>query len=102
MLTIKDLQANKELDSKEMAGVTGGYGIPASFNVGSPLNAPKLAELLAIASSSTGPQVNTNAQSDNDYNVVIGSGQVVNIGGNTNSTYQDAFSNANNDVFSAQ
>ena len=102
MLTIKDLRASKQLDSKEMAGVTGGYGIPASFNVDSPVNAPKLAELLGIASSSTGPQVNTNAQSDNDYNVVIGSGQVINVGGNRNSTYQDAFSNANNDVFSAQ
>ncbi len=102
MLTIKDLQASKQLDSKEMAGVTGGTGIPASWNIGSPMNAPKLAELMSIASSSTGPQLNTNAQSDNDYNVVIGSGQVVNIGGNTNSTYQDAFSNANSDVFSAQ
>ena len=102
MLTIKDLQASKQLDSKEMAGVTGGNGIPASWNIGSPVNAPKLAELMGIASSSTGPQLNTSAQSDNDYNVVIGSGQVVNTGGNFNSTYQDAFSTANNDVFSVQ
>ncbi len=102
MLNIKDLTASKELDSKEMAGVTGGTGMPASFNVGSPVNAPKLAELLGLASSYTGPQTNTNMQSDNDYNVVIGSGQVVNTGGNVNSTYQDAFSNANNDIFSVQ
>ena len=102
MLSIKDLQASKQLDSKEMAGVTGGYGSPASFNFGSPVNAPKLADLIGLASSSTGPQLNTNAQSDNDYNVVIGSGQVVNTGGNVNSTYQDAYSNANNDLFSIQ
>ncbi len=51
MLTIKDLTASKELDSKEMAGVTGGHGIPASFlaNIGSPVNAPKFAELLGMA-----------------------------------------------------
>ncbi len=104
MLTIKDLKASKELDSKEMAGVTGGYGIPASFlaNIESPLNTPKFAELLGTATSSTGKQFNTNLQSDNDYNAVIGSGQVVNTGGNVNSTYQDAFSNANNDIFSVQ
>jgi len=103
MLTIKDLTASKELDSKEMAGVTGGNGIPAFLlNIGSPVNAPKFAELVGIASSSTGPQMNTNLQSDNDYNVVIGSGQVVNTGGNTNWTTQDAFSNANNTIASAQ
>ncbi|MGI9286753.1 MAG: hypothetical protein ACR2P1_15305, partial [Pseudomonadales bacterium] len=91
------------LDSKEMAGVTGGTGIPAFLlNIGSPVNAPKLADLMAIASSSTGPQTNTNMQSDNDYNVVIGDGQVINTGGNTNWTTQNAFSNANNTVASAQ
>ena len=103
MLTIKDLTASKELDSKEMASVAGGNGIPSFLlNVGSPTNAPKLAELMGIATSSTGPQTNTTVQNDNDYNVVIGSGQVVNTGGNFNSTYQDAFSTANNDLFSSQ
>ena len=29
MLTIKDLTASKELDSKEMAGVSGGTGLPS-------------------------------------------------------------------------
>ncbi len=102
MLTIKDLKASKQLDSKEMAGVTGGYGIPASINIDSAINAPKFATLMGMASSYTGPQSNTNLQSDNDYNAVIGSGQVVNTGGNFNSTYQDAFSSSNNDLFSAQ
>ncbi len=102
MLTIKDLTASKELDSKEMAGVTGGYGMPASFNIGSPINSPKLAELLGAATSYTGEQVNTNLQSDNDYNAVIGSGQVVNSGGNFNTTAQAAFSGADNGIFSVQ
>ena len=105
MLTIKDLTENKQLDNKAMAGITGGtgYGMPSFLlNVGSPTNAPKLAELLSIAQSSTGPQSNTNVQSDNDYNVVIGDGQVVNSGGNFNLTNQSAFSNANNGSFSAQ
>lgn len=102
-MKIKDLKASKELDSKEMAGVTGGTGIPAFMaNFGSPVNAPKLADLVAIAQSSTGPQTNANMQSDNDYNVVIGDGQVFNIGGNTNVTTQNAISLANNDSFSAQ
>ncbi len=103
MLTIKDLTASKELDSKEMASVAGGNGIPAFLlNIGSPTNAPKLAELIGVADSYTGPQTNGTVQNDNDYNVVIGSGQVVNTGGNFNSTYQDAFSTANNDLFSSQ
>ena len=86
MLTIKDLKASKQLDSTEMACVTGGtgYGWPAGIelNIGSPMNAPKQASLLGLASSFTGPQINTNLQSDNDFNSVIGSGQVVNTGGN--------------------
>ena len=104
MLTIKDLTASKQLDSKEMAGVTGGHGTPASFlaNIGSPINAPKFAELLGTATSSTGEQFNTNMQSDNDYNAVIGSGQVVNSGGNNNMTAQSAFSSADNAIFSIQ
>ncbi|MGI9285555.1 MAG: hypothetical protein ACR2P1_09210, partial [Pseudomonadales bacterium] len=72
------------------------------LNIGSPVNAPKLADLMGIATSSTGPQTNTNLQSDNDYNVVIGSGQVVNTGGNTNWTTQNAFSNATNTISSVQ
>ena len=92
MLTIKDLTASKELDSKEMASVAGGNGIPAFLlNIGSPVNAPKLADLMGIATSSTGEQLNTNVQSDNDYNVVIGSGQVINSGGNHNWTTQNSF-----------
>ncbi len=102
MLTIKDLTASKELDSKEMASVTGGYGIPASFNIESPVNAPKFAELLGMATSSTGEQFNTNMQSDNDYNAVIGSGQVVNSGGNFNSTAQSAFSDGFNGLTNIQ
>ena len=105
MLIINDLAENKQLDRKAMAGIFGGTGeaIPSFlFNIGSPTNAPKLAELLAIAQSSTGPQTNTNMQSDNDYNVVIGDGQVVNSGGNFNWTAQNALSNANNGSFSAQ
>ena len=102
MLTIKDLTASKQLDSKEMAGVTGGYGFPASLNIDSAVNAPKFAELLGMATSSTGEQFNTNMQSDNDYNAVIGSGQVVNSGGNHNLTTQNAFSSANNTISSIQ
>ncbi len=105
MLTIKDLTENKELDRQAMANVRGGTGsgIPSFLlNIGSPTNAPKLSELLAFAQSSTGPQSNTNMQSDNDYNVVIGDGQVVNFGGNHNSTAQSALSNATNDSFSGQ
>ncbi len=102
MLTIKDLTSSKELDRKSMAGVVGGNGIPTSFNVESPINAPKFAELMGLASSYTGPQLNTNMQSDNDYNAVIGSGQVVNSGGNSNSAFQDAFSSAGINGFSAQ
>ncbi len=100
MLTIKDLKASKQLDSKDMARVTGGtgYGWPAGFeiNIGSPVNAPKQASLLGLASSLTGPQMNTNLQSDNDFNSVIGSGQVVNTGGNHNGTAQSSESGASN------
>ncbi len=97
MLTIKDLQASKQLDSKEMAGVAGGQSIPTfALNLFSPQNSPKQADLLGLASSFTGPQSNTNLQSDNDTNIVAGSGQVVNYGGNDNSTYQSAFSLADN------
>ncbi len=103
MLTIKDLTASKELDSKEMAGVTGGTGIPAFLlNIGSPVNAPKQASLLGLAESYTGAQMNTNFQSDNDFNAVVGSGQVVNTGGNNNMTAQNAFSNATNTISSVQ
>ena len=103
MLTIKDLTASKELDRTAMAGVSGGTGIPPFIlNMGSPVNAPKLAELMGIATSSTGEQFNTNVQSDNDYNVVIGSGQVVNTGGNSNWTHQDAYSHADNYLYSMQ
>ena len=68
----------------------------------SPVNAPKQASLLGLADSYTGAQMNTNLQSDNDFNAVIGSGQVVNTGGNYNDTYQNAFSNANNTITSVQ
>ena len=106
MLNIKDLTASKELDSKEMAGVTGGtgYGWPAGFalNIGSPVNAPKAASLMGLAESFTGPQMNTNLQTDDDFNAVIGSGQVVNTGGNHNSTAQNAFSSSNNTISSFQ
>ncbi len=103
MLNIKDLKASKELDSKEMAGVAGGNGIPAfALNLFSPVNAPKQADLLGLATSSTGPQLNTNVQTDDDTNVVIGSGQVVNVGGNSNATNQSAFSFANNFLSSIQ
>ena len=103
MLTIKDLKASKQLDSKEMASVAGGTGIPAfALNLFSPVNAPKQAELLGLATSSTGPQLNTNIQTDDDTNVVIGSGQVVNTGGNSNATFQSATSFANNFLTSIQ
>ncbi len=103
MLTIKDLQANKQLDSKEMAGVVGGQNIPAlALNLFSPQNNPKQADLLGLASSFTGTQSNTNLQSDNDTNIVAGSGQVVNYGGNSNGTYQSALSFADNFLTSIQ
>ena len=103
MLTIKDLTTSKELDRTAMAGVSGGTGIPPFIlNIASPVNAPKFAELLGIATSSTGAQTNTNWQSDDDYNVVIGSGQVVNSGGNFNTTRQDAYSYADNYLYSMQ
>ncbi|MGI9285560.1 MAG: hypothetical protein ACR2P1_09235 [Pseudomonadales bacterium] len=108
MLTIKDLTASKELDSKAMAGVSGGnhermssFG-PFVLNIASPVNAPKQASLLGLAESYTGAQMNTNFQSDDDFNAVIGSGQVVNTGGNHNMTAQNAFSNANNTISSVQ
>lgn len=103
MLTIKDLKENKELDSKAMAGVAGGQAIPPfALNLFSPQNNPKQADLLGLASSATGPQSNANLQSDDDTNVVIGAGQVVNYGGNSNETYQSAFSLANNVLSSIQ
>ncbi len=104
MLNIKDLQASKELDSKEMASVAGGYGLPAGFalNIASPVNAPKAASLQGLAQSFTGAQMNTNLQTDNDFNAVIGSGQVVSTGGNHNMTDQYAFSNATNVITSVQ
>ena len=103
MLTIKDLTASKELDSKEMASVAGGHGIPAFLlNIGSPVNAPKAASLIGAASSYTGPQANLTMQNDDDFNAVIGSGQVVNTGGNDNATYQYADSYANNVLSSIQ
>ncbi len=102
MLTIKDMKASKELDSKEMAGVTGGNGIPAILNLFSPQNNPKQADLLGLATSSTGAQLNTNVQTDDDTNVVIGSGQVVNVGGNSNATFQSANSFASNFLTSIQ
>ena len=103
MLTIKDLTASKELDGKEMASVAGGIGIPPFvLNLFSPVNGPKQADLMGVALSSTGPQLNTTIQNDNDTNVVIGSGQVVNYGGNTNATYQAAFSFADNFLTSIQ
>ena len=106
MLTIKDLKASKQLDSKEMAGVTGGYGYgwPAGLyiNIASPVNAPKAASLMGLAESFTGPQMNTSVQTDDDFNAVIGSGQVVNTGGNNNMTAQNAFSNSSNSISSIQ
>ncbi len=108
MLTIKDLTASKELDREAMTEITGGMieavrGIPGiALLIGSPVNAPKFAELLGMATATTGEQFNSNVQSDNDYNVVIGSGQVVNTGGNYNSTYQDAYAYADNWVTSNQ
>ncbi len=106
MLTIKDLKASKQLDSKEMAGVTGGYGYgwPAglSINIASPVNAPKAASLMGLAESFTGPQINTNLQTDDDFNAVIGSGQVVNTGGNHNMTDQYASSSSSNFISSFQ
>ncbi len=102
MLTIKDLQASKQLDSKEMANVTGGYGLPAGFNFKSAINAPKAASLMSIAESYTGPQMNTSLQTDDDFNAVIGSGQVVNTGGNHNMTAQSAFSSSSNFTSSFQ
>ena len=62
----------------------------------------KQASLLGLAQSYTGAQTNTNLQSDNDFNAVIGSGQVVNTGGNYNTTDQYAFSNATNVITSVQ
>ena len=103
MLTIKDLRASKQLDSKEMATVTGGQNIPAfALNLMSPQNSPKQADLMGLASSFTGPQANMNMQSDNDTNIVAGSGQVVNYGGNSNSTLQSSMSLANNFLDSMQ
>ena len=103
MLTIKDLTSSKELDHTAMAGVSGGTGIPPFvLNLLSPSNRPKQAALEGIATSFTGPQFNSNFQSDDDTNVVIGSGQVVNYGGNSNATYQDAYSFAGNFLDSMQ
>ncbi len=102
MLTIKDLQTSKQLDSKEMANVTGGYGLPAGFNIESAINAPKAASLMSLAESYTGPQVNTNLQTDDDFNAVIGSGQAVSTGGNHNGSAQSAFSSSSNFTSSFQ
>ena len=104
MLTIKDLQASKQLDSKEMANVTGGFGfgMPVGINIESPMNAPKAASLLGLAESFTGPQINTNLQTDDDFNAVIGSGQTVNAGGNNNMTGQSGYSSSSNFISSIQ
>ncbi len=108
MLTIKNLTASKELDREAMADIAGGITeivreMPSiALLIGSPVNAPKFAELLGTATAATGEQFNTNVQSDNDTNVVIGSGQVVNTGGNFNTTHQDAYAYAYNWVSSVQ
>ena len=103
MLTIKDLAVSKDLDRKAMADVAGGMGFPAIIaNIASPINVPKFASLVGASASTTGPQMNTTLQSDNDTNIVIGSGQVVNTGGNHNSSSQFADSWATNYVTSAQ
>ncbi len=103
MLTIKDLTASKELDSKEMASVAGGNGIPAFLlNIASPVNAPKAASLIGVATSYTGPQTNLTMQNDDDFNAVIGSGQVINTGGNANMTDQYAAFYADNYLTSVQ
>ncbi len=104
MLTIKDLHTSKQLDSKEMANVTGGYGygMPASFNIESAVNAPKAASIMGLAESFTGAQLNTNLQTDDDFSSVIGSGQAVNAGGNINMTSQSAFSSSSNFTSSVQ
>ena len=104
MLTIKDLHTSKQLDSKEMASVAGGfgYGMPASLSIESPVNAPKAASLIGLAQSFTGAQMNTNLQTDDDFNAVVGSGQVVNSGGNLNMTSQSSFSASSNFVSSFQ
>ncbi len=108
MLTIKDLTASKELDREAMTEIAGGMtellreisGIAVS--IGSPFNGPKFATLVGEAHSATGAQVNTNMQFDDDFNSVIGSGQVVNTGGNFNDTYQWADSYAYNNVYNNQ
>ena len=102
MLTIKDLAVSKDLDRKAMADVAGGMGFPFIANIASPINAPKFASLVGASASATGPQVNGTLQSDNDTSIVIGSGQVVNTGGNFNTSSQYADSWATNAVTSAQ
>ncbi len=110
MLTIKDLTASKELDRKAMADVAGGMtemaagiAFPAIVaNLFSPVNQPKEAHLAGFAGALTGPQFNSNVQNDNDTNLVIGSGQVVNTGGNFNTTDQYAYAWADNYVSNVQ
>ena len=87
-----------------MASVTGGfgYGMPVGFNILSPVNAPKAASLTGLAESYTGAQANTSLQTDDDFNAVIGSGQVVSTGGNFNTTSQYSSSYSSNFISSIQ
>ena len=83
MLTIKDLTVSKELDSKEMAGVTGGTHGPLLdfYSMFAPSNQYGVQE--SAAQAFTGPQSNATYQSDNDVIYAAPGSQALNWGGNT-------------------
>jgi hypothetical protein len=85
MMTIKDLAANKALDSKDMSRISGGTGRPANplldvTSIFAPSN--QFGTQVSSAVAFTGPQSNLTYQGDNDV-ILAGQGaQAINLGGN--------------------
>lgn len=86
-----------------MADFAGGARFPPFvFNLMSPQNTPKQADLLGLDQSSTGARLKASMQTDNDSIVAIGSGSAVNAGGNSNVTFRHAKSFAKSFFFNVQ
>ena len=91
MLTIKDLNVSKELDSKAMAGVSGGtyHEMPEWRGVLSSLEAYIQSPRNEVAAA--GDNFNSNIQEKNDYATNTGNGQANVIGNISNTTDQASF-----------
>lgn len=73
MLNIKDLSVSKELDSKEMAGVTGG----TTLSLFSPISIPSFNEQIAATTALGGAASNSNAMLNGGTNYADNGSQVV-------------------------